>query len=49
MDYLMEASEDGRVQQVCTIRGILQRLADDPEVMERVRKRARVLLARSQG
>jgi hypothetical protein len=49
MDYLMEAAEDGRVQQVCTIRGILQRLADDPEVMERVRKRARVLLARSQG
>jgi hypothetical protein len=49
MEYLMEASADGRVQQICTIRGILQRLADDPDVMERVRKRARVLLARSEG
>ncbi|MGO9340295.1 MAG: hypothetical protein ACLPY1_22595 [Terracidiphilus sp.] len=49
MDYLMEASEDGRVQQICTIRGILQRLADDPEVMDRVRKRARALLVRREG
>jgi len=49
MEYLMEASGDGRVQQICAIRGILQRLADDPDVMERVRKRARVLLARSEG
>jgi hypothetical protein len=49
MEYLIEASGDGRVQQICSIRGILQRLADDPEVMERVRKRARVLLACSEG
>jgi hypothetical protein len=49
MEYLTEAAGDGRVQQICAIRGILQRLADDPEVMERVRKRARVLLARSEG
>lgn len=49
MDYLVEAAGDGRVQQICTIRGILERLADDPDVMERVRKRARVLLARSEG
>jgi hypothetical protein len=49
MDYLMEASGDGRVQQIVTIRGILERLADDPEVMERVRKRARLLLARGNG
>jgi hypothetical protein len=49
MDYLMEASGDGRVQQVITIRSILERLADDPAVMERVRKRARLLLARSDG
>jgi hypothetical protein len=49
MEYLVEAAGDGRAQQICTIRGILERLADDPEVMERVRKRARVLLARSQG
>jgi hypothetical protein len=49
MEYLVEATGDGRVQQICTIRGILERLADDPEVMERVRKRARVLLARGEG
>jgi hypothetical protein len=49
MDYLLEASGDGRIQQLCTIRGILEKLADDPEVMDRVRKRARVLLARAEG
>jgi hypothetical protein len=49
MDYLVEAAGDGRVQQIGAIRGILERLADDPEVMERVRKRARVLLARAEG
>ena len=49
MEYLVEAAGDGRVQQICTIRGILERLADDPEVMERVRKRARALLARGEG
>jgi hypothetical protein len=49
MDYLMEAAGDGRVQQICTIRGILKRLADDPEVLERVRKHARELLARAEG
>jgi hypothetical protein len=49
MEYLVEASGDGRIQQICTIRAILQQLADDPAVMERVRKRARVLLARSEG
>jgi hypothetical protein len=37
------------VLQICTIRGILQRLAEDPGVMERVRKRARVLLARAEN
>ncbi|MGD0627946.1 MAG: hypothetical protein ABR987_01260 [Terracidiphilus sp.] len=49
MDYLVEAAGDGRVQQIGAIRGILERLAGDPEVMERVRKRARVLLARTEG
>jgi hypothetical protein len=49
MEYLVEATGDGRIQQICTIRGILQKLADDPEVMERVRKRARALLARAEG
>jgi hypothetical protein len=48
MEYLMDASGDGRVQQICVIRGILERLAEDQEVMERVRKRARVLLAKAQ-
>jgi len=48
-EYVIEAAKDGRLQQMCTIRGILKRLADDPEVMDRVRKRARVLLARADG
>jgi hypothetical protein len=47
MQYVVEASEDGRLQQICAIRDILQRLQDDPHVMDRVRKRARLLLARS--
>jgi hypothetical protein len=49
MDFLVEAAGDGRVQQIGTIRGILERLADDSEVMERVRKRAKQLLARAEG
>jgi hypothetical protein len=48
MEYIAEASADGRVQQMVAIKPILEKLADDPEVMERVRKRARVLLARGQ-
>jgi hypothetical protein len=48
-EYLVEAAGDGRVQQIGTIRGILERLADDEAVMERVRKRARLLLARTEG
>jgi hypothetical protein len=48
-EYLVEAAGDGRVQQIGAIRGILERLADDDAVMERVRKRARMLLARSDG
>jgi hypothetical protein len=47
MDFLKEASQDGRLQQMCAIQGILTRLEDDPAVMERVRKRARSLLAES--
>jgi hypothetical protein len=47
MQFIVEASDDGRMQQICTIRGILERLQDDPHVLERVRKRARILLARS--
>jgi hypothetical protein len=48
-EFLVEAAGDGRVRQICAIRGILERLAEDPGVMERVRKRARILLARSGG
>jgi hypothetical protein len=47
IQYVVEAADDGRLQQICAIRGILERLQDDPHVMERVRKRARILLARS--
>jgi len=47
-EYMMEAAGDGRLQQICAIRGILERLADDPAVLERVRKRVRVLLAKSE-
>jgi hypothetical protein len=45
MEYLTEAVGDGRAQQVCAIRGILERLVQDDGVLERVRKQARALLA----
>ncbi len=45
MEFVVEASNDGRLQQICTIRGILERLEGDPHVLDRVRKRARTLLA----
>lgn len=45
MEFLVDAAGNGRAQQICTIRGILVRLAQDDEVLERVRKRARLLLA----
>jgi hypothetical protein len=48
MEFLADAVKDGRVQQICVIRGILERLAGDQEVMDRVRKRARMLLARAE-
>jgi hypothetical protein len=44
MEFLIEAAGDGRAQQICAIHGILERLADDDQVLERVRKRARALL-----
>jgi hypothetical protein len=47
MEYLTEAASDGRLQQISAIRGILERLEEDPAVMERVKKRARVLLAKT--
>jgi hypothetical protein len=45
MEFLTEAAGDGRAQQICVISGILERLAQDDAVLERVRKRARMLLA----
>ncbi len=45
MEYLADAAKDGRVSQICAIRQILEKLAGDDEVLERVRKRARMLLA----
>lgn len=44
MDFLAQAVQDGRAQQVCAIRDILQRLVQDDAVLDRVRKRARSLL-----
>jgi len=45
MEFLVDAAGDGRAQQICAIRGILVRLSEDEEVLERVRKRAKLLLA----
>jgi hypothetical protein len=45
MAFLVDAAGNGRAQQICAIRGILVRLAQDDEVLERVRKRAKLLLA----
>jgi hypothetical protein len=45
---VQEAAGDGRAQQICSIRPILERLSDDPAVLERVRKRAKALLAHAE-
>jgi hypothetical protein len=45
MEYITAGAKDGRMQQICAIRGILKRLVDDDQVLERVRKRAQYLLA----
>jgi hypothetical protein len=47
MQYVVEASSDGRLQQIGTIRDVLERLEQDPKVLDRVRKRARMVLAAS--
>lgn len=47
IQYVQEASDDGRLQQIGAIRDILERLEDDPRVLDRVRKRAKMLLARA--
>ncbi|HEY1984502.1 MAG TPA: hypothetical protein VGG85_03790 [Terracidiphilus sp.] len=48
IENVQEAAGDGRAQQICSIRPILERLSEDPAVMERVRKRAKALLARAE-
>jgi hypothetical protein len=45
MEFLTEAAGDGRAQQICVIRSTLERLVQDDAVLERVRRRARMLLA----
>lgn len=47
IENVQDAAGDGRAQQICSIREILEKLSDDPAVMERVRKRAKALLARA--
>lgn len=42
--YMQEGARDGRLQQVCAIRPLLEKLQFDDAVMERVRRRARSLL-----
>ena len=49
MKYLEEAAGDGRLQELGTIRGVLESMAEDEGVLERVRKIARTLLARAPG
>lgn len=49
MENLALAARAGRAQQICIIRGILERLAQDDQVMDLVRKRARTLLAQSES
>ena len=46
MEFLTEEFEDGRAQEVYAIHDILERLAGDDQVLDRVRKRAQNLLAR---
>jgi hypothetical protein len=48
-EILTESAADGRAQQIGSIRDILERLADDDSVLERVRRRARALLDRAQN
>ena len=49
MQYVVDGAGDGRLQEFGTIRGTLEKLAQDDGVLDRVRKRARTLLARAQG
>jgi hypothetical protein len=46
-EALVESAADGRAQQIGSIRDILERLAEDPAVLERVKRRARMLLSKA--
>jgi hypothetical protein len=47
MEFITDSAKDGRLREISAIREILQRLAEDDELLERVRKRARNLLAQA--
>jgi hypothetical protein len=47
MEYVVAGAGDGRMLELGTIRGVLENLAEDYSVLDRVRKRARSLLAGS--
>lgn len=46
-EILVESATEGRAQQIGSIRDILERLAEDPAVLERVKRRARMLLSKA--
>lgn len=46
-EMLVESANDGRAQQIGSIRDILEQLEDDPVVLDRVKRRARLLLAKA--
>lgn len=46
-EVLVESAAQGRAQQIGSIRDILERLAADPAVLERVKRRARILLTKA--
>ncbi|HEY3706164.1 MAG TPA: hypothetical protein VGL22_13965 [Terracidiphilus sp.] len=46
-EVLVQSAADGRAQQIGSIRDILERLAEDPAVLERVKRRARMLLSKA--
>jgi hypothetical protein len=46
MEFLSAAASDGRAQEFESIKGILERVAGDDAVLDRVRRRAREILAR---
>jgi len=47
IEFMVEASKDGRLREIGAIREILAKVEGDPEVLDRVRKKARALLAHS--